>query len=500
MPNIAIVTDSSACLPAEVAAAHGITVVPLTFLFDGEVYHDGSLPARDFYSLLRSSRKFPTTASPAPGAFLEAFRGAAARSDGLLCVTVPSTFSGTYSSALNARELARQELPGFPIRVMDSHCLTMCHGFAVLAAARAAEKGGGLDEAEAAVNAVAKSAYLIGALDTMRFLAKSGRVPIVLHWAASLLDIKPVLAARGEDVHPIARVRTMRRAVSRLAGEVERRLDGQRMPHVAVMHADAPAVAEELAAVLRDRLQPAELLTCEFTSVMGAHAGPGFIGVAFYSGEPSTASPLPAAVASVASVSLDAGGLEEDVALLESSLSDVPEAQSQPALIVVAGLPGTGKSHFSRALVSRYAAAHLNSDVLRRALFPRPTHGPEESARLFAAIHVLAERLLARGVPVVLDATSLKEAHRRPLYEIAERAVAALVVVQTTAPRAIVRERLGARAVAGGDSSDATLDVYDRMRREMEPIEWPHITVDTSCDIEAALDAVLREIAVADRV
>ena len=482
MPKTAIVTDSSACLPSELIRAHRVTIVPLAFLFDGDVRDDGSLSSRDFYALLRASRKFPTTASPPPAAFVEAFRQAAQTAEAALCITLPSTFSGTYSSALTAMELAQQELSGFPIRVIDSHCLAMCHGFAVLAAARAAENGASMETAEAVVRDVAARSYLIGALDTLRYLAKSGRVPIVVHWATSLLQIKPLLAAKGEEVRAIGRVRTMPRALSRLLSHVEERLDGQRPLHMAVMHADAPAAADDVSDAIRRRFDPEELLVTEFTSVMGAHTGPGFLGVAFFSGEPAQASQP---------------GLQEDVIKLESSLADLPPpASGGPALVLVSGLPSSGKSYFSRELTKRYPLAHLNSDVLRRALFLHPTHGAAESTRLFAAVHALVERLLSRGVSVVLDATSLKEAHRRPLYDIAERAGAVLVIVHTEVPPDVARRRLESRARGqdSEDASEATTSVYDRMRREAEPIERPHVRVDTSKELEPALQEVLRRL------
>jgi hypothetical protein len=170
--------------------------------------------------------------------------------------------------------------------------------------------------------------------------------------------------------------------------------------------------------------------------------------------------------------------------------------------VLVTGLPGSGKSYFSRELCSRYPLAHLNSDALRRALFPRPAHDAAENERLFAAVHALLENLLARGVSAVLDATSLKEEHRRPLYEIAEEAGARLVIVQTEAPPEVARERLEARARGDDrkDASEATVAVYDRMRREMEPIERPHIKVDTSKEIEPALADVVQQLAIANRV
>lgn len=485
MAKVALVTDSSSCLPADLLAAHEITVAPLAILFDGEMHQDGTLSSREFYSLLRGVREFPMTASPAPAAFLDAFRDASRRAESVLCVTMSSRFSGTYSSALTAADLARQELPELYVRVIDSRSLAMCHGFAVLAAARAAQAGADIDEAEAVVRDVASRSYLIGVIDTLRYLAKSGRVPLVMHWATSLLQIKPILEARGEEVHAVGRARTMPRAVTRLLSRVAEGVAGDRPLRMAVMHADAPDQARKVAVALRERFHPDELLVTEFTSVMGVHAGPGFVGVALVAGDSVSAAPVGTA----------ASAREEDIAKLAESLVDVP-ASGRTSLVVVAGLPGSGKSHFSRELAGRRPLAHLDSDALRRALFERPTHSAEESARLFAAVHALFERLLSRGVSVIVDATSAREAHRRLLYEIAERAGAGLVVVETDAPPDVAIERLTARARRDdpGDASEATVAVYNRMRAAWEPIERPHVRVDTSKDLEPAIEEVLRRL------
>src|SRR3990172_12352905 len=110
MARVVVVTDSSTCLPAELLEAHSITTVPLTFLFDGEPLNDGALSGREFFARLRASRRFPTTAAPAPDAFLEAFRRAAATADSALCVTLPATFCGTSDSSLhqNGRASCRE--------------------------------------------------------------------------------------------------------------------------------------------------------------------------------------------------------------------------------------------------------------------------------------------------------------------------------------------------------------------------------------------------------
>ena len=490
MARVAVVTDSSTCLPADLLKEHQVASVPLTFLFDGGLQYDGALSGREFYALLRASRGFPTTAAPAPAAFLEAYRQAAASAESALCVTLPAAFSGTYDSAIAAAEMAREELPGFPVSVADSHCLAMCHGFAVLYAARAAAAGATLEEAAAVAGEVGRRCHLLGVLDTLRYLAKSGRVPLAFHWATSLLRIKPILAAEGEEVRAAGRVRTTRRALDRLVAQVEERLSPERPLHMAVMHADAEAAAMSLAGALRERFQPEELLITESASVMGAHTGPGFVGVAFFSGEPWSGGRS------------SAPALEDDVSRLEAALGELPASRPAPLLVLVSGLPGSGKSHFSRELCRRYPLAHLNSDALRRALFPHPTHAAAENARLFAAVHALLERLLSRGVSAVLDATNLKEEHRQPLYDIAERAGAGLIIVRTEAPEAVALGRLAARARDSDpeDASEATSAVYNRMKSEVEPIERTHITVDTSRDMAPALEAVLQQISASRRV
>jgi hypothetical protein len=188
--------------------------------------------------------------------------------------------------------------------------------------------------------------------------------------------------------------------------------------------------------------------------------------------------------------------LLEDARLIEERVRPLPPPRSTVALVVVSGLPGSGKSHFCRRLASRHPIARLESDALRKALFDQPTHSPEESRRLFAACHLVLDRLLGAGISALLDATNLREVHRRQLYAIGDRHGAKLVLVSLRAPAAVVEERLAARARRSdpADLSDADTEVYQRMRSLDEPIERPHIVVDTSADIEPAVEAVLREL------
>lgn len=279
--QVAIVTDSSASLPDELVEREGIIVVPISVVFDGETCRDGTLSAAEFYARLKSAKK-PMTTSPAPSEFIEAFKKArdcGARE--VLCLIMSSRLSGTFRVAQTAAEMTSEELPGFPVRAVDTGGLAMVHGFAVLAAAEALQSGATAEEAAAAATRVGSRGELVGALDTLRYLARGGRVPWVVHWAAAVLRIKPVLAWRQGEARAVARTRTMGRALDRVVDYVaERAGDGEL--RVAVMHANAPNRAQALMRRMRERLSVGDVMITEFTSGMGVHTGPGFAGLAFY--------------------------------------------------------------------------------------------------------------------------------------------------------------------------------------------------------------------------
>ncbi|MDD5126636.1 MAG: ATP-binding protein [Dehalococcoidales bacterium] len=146
-----------------------------------------------------------------------------------------------------------------------------------------------------------------------------------------------------------------------------------------------------------------------------------------------------------------------DARKLAISLHKLPEPEIKPALVAVSGLPGTGKTHFYARLAERLPFAILESDALRKTLFPSPGYTHEENTRLFHAIHLLIEDLLGKGIPVILDATNLSEQNRSHLYSIAERQNARLILINVRAPPEVVAERLRSRVAARklGEQSDA---------------------------------------------
>ncbi len=191
---------------------------------------------------------------------------------------------------------------------------------------------------------------------------------------------------------------------------------------------------------------------------------------------------------------MDKSQLVADSDRLFKSLNQIPLPVATPVLALVSGLPGTGKSFFCRRLVERLPAIILESDNLRRILFPKPNHSQTESTQLFKAIRLLAERLLRKGFCIIIDATNLSERYRQYFYSITERLDVKLVVVSVEAPPSLVKERLAARLGKQGENSEADWDVYLKMKLSVEKIERKHYVADTSRDITPVIDKIMREI------
>jgi hypothetical protein len=188
------------------------------------------------------------------------------------------------------------------------------------------------------------------------------------------------------------------------------------------------------------------------------------------------------------------GPLRTAVAAHKSLLAD--KTVIKPVLIMVSGLPGTGKSYFSRQLAERLRLTILESDAIRKQLFQKPCYSAAESARLFRFIHQRLEERLLQGNSVILDATNLKEKYRKAVYRIAESCEARLIIVQVEAPPDVVRERLDSRGkrADSNETSDADWAVYRKMKARAEKISRPYFTVNSARDITPLIDKIVKEI------
>jgi len=170
------------------------------------------------------------------------------------------------------------------------------------------------------------------------------------------------------------------------------------------------------------------------------------------------------------------------------------ETTAYPVLIMMSGLPGSGKSYLSQRLAEKLAAVIIESDRVRKALFSQPSYSAQESAMVHRVCHEIIRRLLRKGAHVIFDATNLFEFHREMLYNLADRSGAKLVIVRTTAPEQIIRERLEQRKKDGGSVSDADWHIYRRMAKREQAIRRTHLCVDTSDNIDEAVHKILKVI------
>jgi hypothetical protein len=168
---------------------------------------------------------------------------------------------------------------------------------------------------------------------------------------------------------------------------------------------------------------------------------------------------------------------------------------SKPVIIMLSGLPGTGKSYFCRKLTERLPFMIVESDAVRKELFPNPSYSAGESASVFRAVHSLIEEMAQNGLSVIFDATNLEERHRKIVYRIAGRTGAKLMLVEVEAPPETVQTRLKARSLQRNcdDHSDATWEIYQKMRKTADEITRPHYTVNTAGDITPVIEKIVKE-------
>jgi DegV family protein with EDD domain len=275
MSGVALVTDSTAYLPAVLLERHRIEVVPVQVVIGGESFDEGVGVSSDAVSEALREWRPVTTSRPSPQGFLEAYaRAARAGADAVVSVHLSGEMSGTLASA----QLAADEA-GLPVRVVDSRTLGMAMGFAVVTAAEVATSGGSLDDVVQAAEkrCAASSAFFY--VDTLEYLRRGGRIGPAAALLGSALSVKPLLHLVDGRIAPLEKVRTSSRALARLE-EVAVERAGTVEADLAVHHLASPARADQLASALRARVPGLrQLIVSEVGAVVGAHVGPGMLAV-----------------------------------------------------------------------------------------------------------------------------------------------------------------------------------------------------------------------------
>lgn len=261
-------------------------MVPVPLIINENTYRDGiDITPTEFYAMLRKSKKMPTTSASSPTPYLEAFQTASRNAHNILCLTEPAKFSAMYNSARTAVEMAKNTLHDVTIEVIECTTAAAGQGLVALAAARVAALDKPLEEVLKIVNNVMSKVNLFATLDTLHYLARSGRVPQAAALVNSILSLKPVFTLNHADPHTVALPRTMKSAIDRILKLMYTAVRKGQQLHVAVMHADAITEATTLKDRITSQFECKEIYITEFTPVMGVHTGPGLVGVAFYGEE-----------------------------------------------------------------------------------------------------------------------------------------------------------------------------------------------------------------------
>lgn len=275
--GICVVTDSTAYLPDHLADELGISIVPLYVIMDGASGEEGiDITPGQLAAALRESRRQVSTSRPTPSSFAQTYRRCLeAGATGVVSIHLSRELSGTWDAA----RLAAEDVDPERVKVIDSRSAGMGLGFAVLAAAERAKAGGGLDEVFRAGVDTAAATVTLFYVDTLEFLRRGGRIGAAAALLGTALAVKPLLHVVDGRIVALERVRTASKAIARLADVAVERAGG-RLVDIAVQHLAAPERAERVAAVLRERIpRLRRMYLSEVGAVVGAHVGPGLIGV-----------------------------------------------------------------------------------------------------------------------------------------------------------------------------------------------------------------------------
>lgn len=277
---IKIVTDSTAYLPEATVRQHDIRVVPLYVHFGEKAFREGvELSNQEFYTRLKEAPELPTTSQPSAGEFHQVFKELLDAGHEIVTLTISSKLSGTWNSAMAAKEM----LPEADITVIDSLSTSVGLHLMVETAVEAASAGATRQEIVEKVEAIKQRLQIFFVVDTLEYLAKGGRIGNAKAFLGTLLKVKPILVLQDGAIEPLEQVRSKRKAQARMLDLVGEYVDNRGpQARTAVTNALVPDEAEALKKEIVERLGCREPVMGELGPVIGTHTGPGVVGVAVY--------------------------------------------------------------------------------------------------------------------------------------------------------------------------------------------------------------------------
>jgi DegV family protein with EDD domain len=283
MSKIALVTDSTAWIPKDLTDKYNITVAPQVLIWGEQTLSDGvDIQPQEFYARIKTAKVMPTTSQVSIVTMQSIFSGLLDKGFDVLGIFISSKLSGTMQSAMQGREALSQGRD--KVHIMDSNSTAMAMGFQVLAAARAVADGASLAEAKAVAEKARDHTGVYFAVETLEFLHRGGRIGGAARLIGTALNMKPVLALVDGRVEAIERIRTKSKALDRVLELVVEKTKGQSPIRIASLHANAPDEARALLDRATKALNVTESIFTEVSPVVGNHAGPGTVGLAYLAG------------------------------------------------------------------------------------------------------------------------------------------------------------------------------------------------------------------------
>jgi len=283
MSQIALVTDSTAYIPSEIVDQYGLTVMPQVLVWGEETYLDGvDIQPDEFYTRLKTAKTMPTTSQVSIATMKTTFEDLTAKGYTVIGIFISSKLSGTIQSAIQAIEMMGSA--GEKVTILDSQSTSMALGFQVIATARAIEDGANVDEAIAVAEKARDHTCVYFAVDTLEFLHRGGRIGGAKKFFGTALNVKPVLKLIDGRIEAVEQIRTKKKAIARVMELVTEQVKGHSPIHLATLHANSENDAKELLNMASKNIDITESILTSVSPVVGTHAGPGTVGLAYLEG------------------------------------------------------------------------------------------------------------------------------------------------------------------------------------------------------------------------
>lgn len=283
MSKIAVVTDSTSYIPKNLTEKYNITVAPQVLIWGEQTFQDGvDIQPDEFYSRLKTARVIPTTSQVSVITMQKIFAELVEKGFDIVGVFISSKLSGTMQSAIQGRDALEKGRD--KVHLVDSMSTAMAMGFIALTAARAAAEGAKVNEVVALAEKAREHTGVFFAVDTLEFLHRGGRIGGAQRFIGTALNMKPVLAVQNGRVEAVERIRTKSKALDRVLELVAEQVKGKSNIRLATLHANAETEARQLLERANHELKAVESILTSVSPVVGTHAGPGTVGLAYMAG------------------------------------------------------------------------------------------------------------------------------------------------------------------------------------------------------------------------